>query len=237
MLDLGGLVAAGAVRHQHGRHHHPLGRQWQLPTGACRLLGAAGGRQRVHGRRGLDRGPPTRQRHRLDLHGHRAADSNLGTSREYIIYAYWTRSGSLPGAILVAWAMFGGSWYLTMALALVFTPPAVPDRSAAVASLAAGRLAGRAATAAFMVLAALKPDLDRAPGRVIANPIGVAWLGDPEESPVGVALLSLTRSLRLAGRRRPLVTVQWPAVTMASAEASARPPTGCHKVYGVAGGS
>jgi hypothetical protein len=27
------------------------------------------------------------------------------------------------------------------------------------------------------------------PGRVIANPIGVAWLGDPEESPVGVALL------------------------------------------------
>jgi hypothetical protein len=126
--------------------------------------------------------------------------------------------------------MFGGSWYLTMALALVFTPPAVPDRSAAVASLAAGRLAGRAATAAFMVLAALKPDLDRAPGRVVANPIGVAWLGDPEEGPVGVALLSLTRSLRLAGRRRPLVTVQWPAVTMASAEASARPPTGCHKV-------
>jgi hypothetical protein len=75
-----------------------------------------------------------------------------------------------------------------------------------------------------MVLAALKPDLDRAPGRVIANPIGVAWLGDPEEGPVGVALLSLTRSLRLAGRRRPLVTVQWPAVTMASAEASGKTP-------------
>jgi hypothetical protein len=50
-----------------------------------------------------------------------------------------------------------------------------------------------------MVLAALKPDLDRAPGRDIANPIGVAWVGDgdPEESPVGVALLGLMGVLML----------------------------------------
>jgi hypothetical protein len=41
---------------------------------------------------------------------------------EYITYLYWTRSGSLPDAILVAWALLGGTWYLTVALALVFAP-------------------------------------------------------------------------------------------------------------------
>jgi ABC-type Na+ efflux pump permease subunit len=32
---------------------------------------------------------------------------------EYTTYVYWTRSGSLPAAILVAWALLGGTWYLT----------------------------------------------------------------------------------------------------------------------------
>jgi hypothetical protein len=117
---------------------------------------------------------------------------------EYVTYAYWTRSGSLPGAILVAWAMLGGSWYLTIALALVFTLMLFPTshllspRWRPVAWLAG------AATATITVLAALKPDLDRAPGRVITNPIGVAWLGDPEQSLIGVALLSLMGVLMLA---------------------------------------
>jgi hypothetical protein len=116
---------------------------------------------------------------------------------EYISYAYWTRSGSLPAAIMVAWAMLGGTWYLTMALALEFTPLLFPTgRLLSPRWRPVAWLAG-AATAAFMVLAALKPDLDRAPDRVITNPIGVAWLGDPEESPVGVALLSLMGVLML----------------------------------------
>jgi hypothetical protein len=55
-----------------------------------------------------------------------------------------------------------------------------------------------AALATFTVLAALKPDLDRAPGRVITNPIGVTWVGDPDKSPIGVALLSLMGVLMLA---------------------------------------
>jgi hypothetical protein len=110
---------------------------------------------------------------------------------EYVTYVYWTRSRSLPAAILVAWALLGGAWYLTVALALVFAPLLFPTgrlvspRWRPVAWLA------WAATTAFMVLAALKPDLDRAPGRVIANPVGVAWVVDPEHSLVGVALLSL----------------------------------------------
>jgi hypothetical protein len=54
-----------------------------------------------------------------------------------------------------------------------------------VAWLAAG------ATAAFTVLAALQPWLGEASGRAVSNPIGVAALGNPEESAVGVALLNL----------------------------------------------
>jgi len=45
---------------------------------------------------------------------------------EYITYAYWTRSGSLPDAILVAWAMLGGTWYLTIALAWCSPPCCSP---------------------------------------------------------------------------------------------------------------
>jgi hypothetical protein len=46
---------------------------------------------------------------------------------QYAIYAYATRAGSLPGAILAAW--YGSwPWWLVLALALVFTPLLFPTR-------------------------------------------------------------------------------------------------------------
>jgi hypothetical protein len=63
-------------------------------------------------------------------------------ANEYATYAYATRSGSLPGAILAAWYA-SWPWWLVLTLALVFTPLAVPHRSAALAPLASGRLVGR----------------------------------------------------------------------------------------------
>ena len=110
---------------------------------------------------------------------------------EYVTYVYWTRSGSLPAGILVALALLGGTWYLTVALALVFAPLLFPTGRLVSPRWRPVAWLGGAATTAFMVLAALKPDLDRAPGRVIANPIRVAWVVDPEHSLAGVALLSL----------------------------------------------
>jgi hypothetical protein len=59
-------------------------------------------------------------------------------------------------------------------------------------------LAG-AATATFTVLAALRPDLDPAADHVVANPIGVAAVENPEESAVGVTLLILVILVGVVG--------------------------------------
>jgi hypothetical protein len=109
---------------------------------------------------------------------------------EYATYALVTRSGSLPGPILGAW--YGSwPWYPTLALALVFAPLLFPTgRLLSPRWRPAAWLAG-AATAAFTVLAALQPDLDPVTDQVIANPIGVAAVENPEESTVGIALLIL----------------------------------------------
>jgi two-component system, NarL family, sensor kinase len=109
---------------------------------------------------------------------------------EYTTYAYETRPGSLPGAILAAW--YGSwPWWLVLALALVFTPLLFPT-----GRLLSSRwrpvvwLAGTA-TAALTLLSALQADLSTVADHPIANPIGVAAVESPEESTVGAALLIL----------------------------------------------
>ena len=118
-----------------------------------------------------------------------------GLTAEYATYALVTRPGSLPGATFAAWYA-SWPWYPTLALALVFTPLLFPTgRLLSPRWRPLAWLAG-AATAAFTVLAALQADLvlgddDLGKHHVIANPIGVAGLENPEESTVGGALLGL----------------------------------------------
>jgi hypothetical protein len=109
---------------------------------------------------------------------------------EYAIYAYATRPGSLPGATLAAW--YGSwPWWLILTLTLVFTPLLFPTgrllspRWRPVAGLAG------AATAVLTALASFRTELEVAPGQVIANPIGVAAVGNPEESPAIPQLIIL----------------------------------------------
>jgi MFS family permease len=117
---------------------------------------------------------------------------------EYATYALVTRPGSLPGAILAAWYA-SWPWYPTLVLALVFAPLLFPTgRLLSPRWRPAAWLAG-AATATFTVLAALQPDLDPVADRVIANPIGVAGVENPEESAVGVTLLSLVILVAVVG--------------------------------------
>ena len=109
---------------------------------------------------------------------------------EYAAYAYVTSPGSLPGATLAAW--YGSwPWWLVFNLTLVFTPLLFPTgRLLSPRWRPVAWLAG-ATSAVLTALTSLQADLEVAPGQVIANPIGVAAVADPEESTVGPALVIL----------------------------------------------
>jgi hypothetical protein len=90
---------------------------------------------------------------------------------QYAVYAYATRAGSLPGAILAGW--YGSwPWWLVLTLALVFTPLLFPTgRLLSPRWRPVAWLAG-AATAVMTVLTSLRADLDIGADQVIPNPIG-----------------------------------------------------------------
>ena len=110
--------------------------------------------------------------------------------QEYAYYAYSTRPGALPGALLAAWYA-SWSWYPTLALALVFTPLLFPTGRVLSPRWRPVGWLGGATTAAFTTLATLQPTLEVVKDRRVANPIGVAAIGDPEQSPAGLVALNL----------------------------------------------
>jgi hypothetical protein len=128
-----------------------------------------------------------------------------GLAQEYASYAYVTRPGALPGAIAAGWYA-AWTWYPTLALAVVFTLFLFPTgRLVSPRWRPAAWLAG-AATVAFTALAALQPTLAVVHDRVVPNPIGIAAVGDPEQSTVGKALfnlIGLSIAVAFCGVRRP----------------------------------
>jgi hypothetical protein len=109
---------------------------------------------------------------------------------QYATYAYATRPGSLPGATLAAWYGYW-PWWLVLTLTLIFTPLLFPTgRLLSPRWRPVAWLAG-VTTAVLTVGTSLRTELELAPGQVIPNPIGVAAVGNPEQSPVALVLIGL----------------------------------------------
>jgi hypothetical protein len=109
---------------------------------------------------------------------------------QYAEYAYITQGGSLPGAMVAAWYN-SWFWYPLFSLVSVFTLLLFPTgrllspRWRPVAFLAA------ATTVAIVVLNALAPTIALGEQITVRNPIGVAAIPDPADSPVGAVLIGL----------------------------------------------
>jgi hypothetical protein len=113
-----------------------------------------------------------------------------GLAEGYGRYAYETRPGSLPGAIVAAWFAWS-SWYPTVTLAVVFTPLLFPTgRLLSPRWRPVAWLAGTV-TAAIVALAVLQPTFVLESGRTVDNPIGVAAAANPDESAAGAALTTV----------------------------------------------
>jgi hypothetical protein len=113
-----------------------------------------------------------------------------------LIVATFASAHRLAGGVLAAW-FASWAWYPTVALVLLFTPLLFPDgRPPSPRWRPVAWLAG-ATTAAFVVLAAVQPTLELGAGRV-ANPIGVAAVGNPEDNVPGLVLLDLIGVLVVA---------------------------------------
>ena len=110
---------------------------------------------------------------------------------EYAQYAYVTRPGSLPGAILAAWYSQQW-WYPMLTLIFVFIPLLFPTGRPLSARWRPVAMAAAAAAAGITVLTSLQATLTPLNEQyTVHNPIGLAGIQEPEGTPVGAALFGL----------------------------------------------
>jgi len=121
-----------------------------------------------------------------------------GLAQEYAQYAYVTRPGSLPGAVLAAWYA-SWWWYPAITLALVFTLLLFPSGRPLSARWRPVAVVAAIATAALVALTALQPTLTlRETDYPLDNPIGLAGIQHPQQSTVGAVLFLLLTGCMLA---------------------------------------
>ncbi len=104
-------------------------------------------------------------------------------------YAYRTRPGGMPGAVLAAWYT-SWWWYPTLVLVLVFTLLLFPTGRLLSARWRPVALAAAVATLTIITLSALQPTLQHE-DYPVRNPIGLAGVPDPEEGALGAVLIGL----------------------------------------------
>jgi hypothetical protein len=109
---------------------------------------------------------------------------------EYAGYAYITRPGSLPGAVVAAWYQQWWSWMLIVVF--VFTLLLFPTGRLLTARWRSVAVALAAVTAGMVVLNALQPTLTLPDtGYTVGNPIGLAAAQDLQDGAVGAVLAGL----------------------------------------------
>jgi hypothetical protein len=117
---------------------------------------------------------------------------------EYAAYAYPTRPGSLPGASWAAW--YQQLWWTPMlALILIATPLLFPTGRLPSARWRPVAVVAALVTVALELLFAFRPTIKLQDQNYrVDNPIGLAWVPDPDTSAVGGALVGLLAACLVA---------------------------------------
>jgi hypothetical protein len=109
---------------------------------------------------------------------------------EYTARANLGRPDALPGGVLAAWYT-SWYWYPTLGLLLVFTLLLFPTGRLLSARWRPVAVVAAAATVGITALWALKPTLRDEENYIVRNPIGLAWVQDPDQTAVGAVLYGL----------------------------------------------
>jgi hypothetical protein len=117
---------------------------------------------------------------------------------EYAAYAYLTRPGSLPGASWAAW--YQQLWWTPMlALLAIATPLLFPTGRLPSARWRPVAAVAALVTVALELLFAFHPTIQLQDANyAVDNPIGLAWVPDPETSAVGGALFGVLTACLVA---------------------------------------